>query len=50
MTLFPVEKREVLFPDPDSSEKKPTKPKKEKKKSLFKINEREIINKTNKKK
>lgn len=50
MVLFPVEKREVLFPDPDSSEKKPSKPKKLKKTEVFKTTEREIMNKSKKNK
>lgn len=50
MPLYPVEKREVLCSDPESSEKKPSVPKKEKKQSLFKMNKREIVDKSKKKK
>jgi len=37
MTLYPVEKREVLWKDPNSSEKKQGKPKKLKKEAVFKM-------------
>lgn len=37
MTLYPISKREVLFKDPNSNEKKQGKPKKLKKEAVFKM-------------
>lgn len=45
MPLYPIEKREVLWKDPESDEKKEGKPKKLKKTEVFKMDKERKSNK-----